>query len=93
MDWIKMLQDLLKEDPRLKDDVQEAFFNILYKHKVNQFAEMFGELGKHLPFELILKLNNIADFPMNEIDYTFGVRGFDIWYKETYGMSVGEVLP
>ena len=93
MDWIKKLQDLLKEDPQLEDDVQEAFFNILYKRKVNQFTEMFEELGKHLPFKLILKLNNIADFPIDEIEYTFEVQGFDTWYKETYGMPVGEVLP
>ena len=88
MDWMKMLQDLLNEDPTLKDDLQEVFFNFLYKHRVNQFVEMFKELGQHLPFELILKLNNISDFPIDEIESNFRVQGFNTWYEKTHVKTV-----
>ena len=88
----KELKDLINEieEARIGDPDLYQLLTDIYCDKLTleKIYDMLPEFGKHLPFDLILKLNIVATFPVEEIEDNFEISGFDEWYKETYGGTV-----
>ena len=88
--WNKKIGALVKECPEIDSLLEGVHFIAEGYNKFEQIYPMFKEIGQHLPFDLILKLNSIAGFPIDEIEYNFAISGFDEWYKEKFGKTAEE---
>ena len=85
---IKKIEKVVKEFPELEDYLDDIFSLLIDAKGMLQMGDMTEQFGKYLPFELILKLNSIYGFPINEIEYNFGLSGFNKWYRENFGKTV-----
>lgn len=77
------------------DDAEEFLEYLLYlikdSIKWHKASNYLIDSGACLPFDVILKLNEITGlYSSEEIEVEWGAPGFNDWYKETYGSTVEE---
>lgn len=96
---IKMMEEVKKlvENEKLNPavDAEDFLEYLLYliqdSIKWNTAINYLTDAGPSLPFDAILKLNEIAGWhSIEKIEFEWKALGFNDWYKETYGITVEE---
>jgi hypothetical protein len=68
MKVLKRIEKLVEENPYLDSDLEDAFYNLSFRAKVEKVMGMFRELKEHLPHELALRLCNTLGIPPEDYD-------------------------
>jgi len=67
------------------------YFLILDALKGLQLSQLCIDNARQLPYEFILKANEILERnEINKIEFEWDVPSFNDWYKERFGITVGE---